>query len=234
MTTTRRDFLTAAAATAGAAMTPDLSQAHQHDHDDHQAVPSDPALRVKALESLLVEKGLVDRAALDVLVDAYEHKIGPRNGARVVARAWSDPVYKQRLLKDADAAIAEMGYGGLQGEHMVVVENSPKVHNLVVCTLCSCYPWPVLGLPPVWYKSAPYRSRAVIDPRGVLREFGLELAEDVEVRVWDSTAELRYLVLPERPEGTEGMSEEALGALVTRDSMVGVAKVSASKAGNAA
>jgi len=215
-------------------MTPDLSQAHQHHHDDHQAVPSDPALRVKALESLLVEKGLVDRAALDVLVDAYEHKIGPRNGARVVARAWSDPRYKQRLLKDADAAIREMGYGGLQGEHMVVVENSAKVHNLVVCTLCSCYPWPVLGLPPVWYKSAPYRSRAVIDPRGVLREFGLELAEDVEVRVWDSTAEIRYLVLPERPEGTAGMSEEALGALVTRDSMVGVTKVSASKAGNAA
>jgi nitrile hydratase len=233
MTKTRRGFLTAAAATAGAAMTPNLNQTHQHAHE-HQAVPSDPALRVKALESLLVDKGLVDRAALDALVDAYEHKIGPRNGARVVARAWSDPAYKQRLLSDADAAIAEMGYGGLQGEHMVVVENSAKVHNLVVCTLCSCYPWPVLGLPPVWYKSAPYRSRAVIDPRGVLREFGLGLAEDVEVRVWDSTAELRYLVLPERPEGTEGMSEEALGALVTRDSMVGVAKVSASKARNAA
>jgi nitrile hydratase len=186
------------------------------------------------LESLLTEKGLVDRAALDALVDAYEHKIGPRNGARVVARAWSDPAYKQRLLSDADAAIAEMGYGGLQGEHMVVVENSAKVHNLVVCTLCSCYPWPVLGLPPVWYKSAPYRSRAVIDPRGVLREFGLDLSEDVEVRVWDSTAELRYLVLPERPAATEGMSAEALAALVTRNSMVGVARVSASKAGNAA
>jgi nitrile hydratase subunit alpha len=233
MTTTRRDFLTAAAATAGAAMTPDLNQAHQHEHE-HQAVPSDPALRVKALESLLVEKGLVDRAALDALVDTYEHKVGPRNGARVVARAWADSAYKQRLLTNADAAIAELGYGGLQGEHMVVVENTPKVHNLVVCTLCSCYPWPVLGLPPVWYKSAPYRSRAVIDPRGVLREFALELAEDVEVRVWDSTAELRYLVLPERPEETEGMSEEALKALVSRDSMVGVAKVSASKAGNAA
>jgi nitrile hydratase len=228
MTTTRRDFLTAAAATAGAAMTPDVSQAHQHEHE-HQAVPSDPALRVKSLESLLVEKGLVDRAALDALVDAYEHKIGPRNGARVVARAWSDSGYKQRLLSDADAAIAEMGYGGLQGEHMVVVENSAKVHNLVVCTLCSCYPWPVLGLPPVWYKSAPYRSRAVIDPRGVLREFGLQLPEDVEVRLWDSTAELRYLVLPERPAGTEGVSEEALAALVTRDAMVGVAKVSVSK-----
>ena len=232
MTTTRRDFLTAAAATAGAAMTPDLSQAHQHEHD-HQAVPSDPALRVKALESLLVEKGLVDRAALDALVDAYEHKIGPRNGARVVARAWSDPAYKQGLLSDADAAISEMGYGGLQGEHMVVVENSAKVHNLVVCTLCSCYPWPVLGLPPVWYKSAPYRSRAVIDPRGVLREFGVELPEDVEVRVWDSTAELRYLVLPERPAGTEGMGEKELAALVTRDAMVGVAKVSISKRGSA-
>jgi len=233
MTSTRRDFLIAAATTAGAAMSSDLGQAHQHEHD-HQAVPSDPALRVTALESLLVEKGLVDRAALDTLVDAYEHKIGPRNGARVVARAWSDPAYKQRLLSDADAAIAEMGYGGLQGEHMVVVENSAKVHNLVVCTLCSCYPWPVLGLPPVWYKSAPYRSRAVIDPRGVLREFGLELSEDVEVRVWDSTAELRYLVLPERPAGTEGMSEEALGALVTRDAMVGVGEVSVSKAESAA
>jgi nitrile hydratase subunit alpha len=233
MTTTRRDFLTAAAATAGAAMTPDLNHAHQHEHE-HQAVPSDPALRVKALESLLVEKGLVDRAALDALVDTYEHKVGPLNGARVVARAWADSAYKQRLLINADAAIAELGYGGLQGEHMVVVENTPKVHNLVVCTLCSCYPWPVLGLPPVWYKSAPYRSRAVIDPRGVLREFELELAEDVEVRVWDSTAELRYLVLPERPEGTEGMSEEALRPLVTRNSMVGVAKVSVSKAGNAA
>jgi len=233
MTTTRRDFLTAAAATAGAAMTPELAQGHQHEHD-HQAVPSEPALRVKALESLLVEKGLVDRAALDALVDAYENKIGPRNGARVVARAWSDPAYKQRLLRDADSAITEMGYGGLQGEHMVAVENSAKVHNLAVCTLCSCYPWPVLGLPPVWYKSAPYRSRAVIDPRGVLREFGLVLPEDVELRVWDSTAELRYLVLPERPAGTEGMSEEALAALVTRDAMVGVSKVSVPKAGSGA
>src|SRR5262244_693532 len=224
MATTRRDFLTSAAATAGAAMTSDISQAHQHEHE-HQAVPSDPALRVKSLESLLVEKGLVDRAALDALVDAYEHKIGPRNGARVVARAWSDPAYKQRLLSDADAAIAEMGYGGLQGEHMVVVENTPKVHNLIVCTLCSCYPWPVLGLPPVWYKSAPYRSRAVIDPRSVLREFGLELPQDVEVRVWDSTAELRYLVLPERPIGSEHLGEEALATLVTRNAMIGVAKV---------
>jgi nitrile hydratase len=201
---------------------------HKHDHEhEHQAVPSDLALRVKSLESLLVEKGLVDRAALDALIDTYEHKIGPRNGARVVARAWADPAYKQRLLTDADTAIAELGYGGMQGEHMVVIENSAKVHNLVVCTLCSCYPWPVLGLPPVWYKSAPYRSRAVIDPRGVLREFGLELAEDVEVRVWDSTAEVRYLVLPERPAGSANLSEEELAALVTRDSMVGVGRVAA-------
>ena len=226
MTTTRRDFLKATAATAGAAMTPDLSQAHQHEHEhDHQAVPSDPALRVKALESLLVEKGLVDRAALDTLIDTYEHKIGPRNGARVVARAWVDPAYKQRLLSEADSAIAELGYGGQQGEHMIVLENTPKVHNLVVCTLCSCYPWPVLGLPPVWYKSAPYRSRAVIDPRGVLREFGTHLADDVEVRVWDSTAEIRYLVLPEQPAGTENLSEEQLAALVTRDAMIGVTKI---------
>jgi nitrile hydratase len=226
MTTTRRDFLTAAVTAAGAAVTPDLARTQEHAHDhDHQVVPSDPALRVKALESLLVEKGLVDRAALDALIDTYEHKVGPRNGARVVARAWADSAYKQRLLSNSDAAIAELGYGGLQGEHMVVVENNPKVHNLVVCTLCSCYPWPVLGLPPVWYKSAPYRSRAVIDPRGVLREFGLELGDDVELRVWDSTAELRYLVLPERPAGTEKMSEEELAGLVTRDSMVGVGKV---------
>ena len=203
-------------------------------HHEHQAVPSDFALRVKSLESLLVEKGLVDRAALDTLIDLYENKIGPRNGARVVARAWVDPTYKQRLLADADAAIAEMGYGGLQGEHMVVVENTPKVHNLVVCTLCSCYPWAVLGLPPVWYKSAPYRSRAVIDPRGVMREFGLELAQDVEVRVWDSTAEIRYLVLPERPAGSERMTEEELAALATRDAMVGVAKVGLARKGQAA
>ena len=197
-----------------------------HDHE-HQAVPSDLALRVKALESLLVQKGLVDPAALDTLIDTYEHKIGPRNGARVVARAWTDPAYKKRLLTDATSALGELGYLGAQGENMVVLENTPKVHNLVVCTLCSCYPWPVLGLPPVWYKSAPYRSRAVIDPRGVLHEFGLKLPEDVEVRVWDSTAELRYLVLPERPAGTEGLSEDELAALVTRDAMVGVAKVSA-------
>ena len=184
MTTTRRDFLTTVAATAGAAMTPDLNHENQHDHE-HQAVPSDLTLRVKALESLLVDKGLVDRSTLDALVDTYEHKVGPRNGARIIARAWVDPDYKSHLLADATSAIAEFGYGGTQGEHMVVVENTPKVHNLIVCTLCSCYPWSVLGLPPVWYKSAPYRSRAVIDPRGVLREFGLQLSDDVEVRVWD-------------------------------------------------
>jgi nitrile hydratase len=198
---------------------------HEHSHDhEHQAVPSDLTLRVKALESLLVEKGLVDPAALDALVDTFENKIGPRNGARVVARAWSDPAYKKRLLSDAPSALAELGFTSHQGEHMVVLENTPKVHNLVVCTLCSCYPWPVLGLPPVWYKSAPYRSRAVIDPRGVLAEFGLKLPEDVEVRVWDSTAELRYIVLPERPAGTENFTEDQLAELVSRDSMIGVTK----------
>src|ERR1700730_14450281 len=195
------------------------------DHHDHQDAPSDPALRVKALESLLVAKGLVDRAALDVLIDTYEHKIGPRNGARVVARAWADPTYKQRLLSNAAAAIAELGYGGMQGEHMVVVENTATIHNLVVCTLCSCYPWPLLGLPPVWYKSAPYRSRAVIDRRGVLGALGLNIDETVEVRVWDSTAELRYLVLPERPAGSDGWNEEKLAELVTRNAMIGVAKI---------
>ncbi len=235
METTRRGMLKTVVTAAGAAATHDLAHAQEQEHDhSHQSVPSDPALRVKSLESLLVEKGLVDRAALDALVDSYEHKIGPRNGARVVARAWADPAYKQRLLTDADAAIAELGYGGMQGEHMVVVENTPKVHNLVVCTLCSCYPWPVLGLPPVWYKSAPYRSRSVIDPRGVLREFGVEVGEDVEVRVWDSTAELRYLVLPERPAGTEKLGEDALASLVTRDSMVGVARVAARREGDPA
>jgi len=196
-----------------------------------QALPSDLALRVKSLESLLVEKGLVDPKAVDALIDTYEHKIGPRNGARVVARAWVDAAYKQRLLANANAALAELGYGGLQGEHMVAVENTPAVHNLVVCTLCSCYPWPVLGLPPVWYKSAPYRSRAVIDPRGVLRELGLDLPASVAVRVWDSTAELRYMVIPERPAGTETLGEEQLAQLVTRDSIIGVAKVSAPEAG---
>jgi nitrile hydratase len=199
---------------------------HPHDHHDHgQAVPSETALRVKALESLLVEKGLVDPAALDAIVDAFENKIGPRNGARVIAKAWTDPGYKARLMKDATAAIAELGYSGSQGEHMVVVENTPEVHNLVVCTLCSCYPWPVLGLPPVWYKASAYRSRAVIDPRGVLAELGLSVPENVSVRVWDSTAEIRYLVLPERPAGTEGLDVEQLADLVTRDAMIGVARV---------
>src|SRR5579863_3030189 len=193
---------------------------HDH-HHDHQAVPSDPALRVKALESLLVEKGLVDPAGLDALIDTYEHKVGPRNGARVVARAWVDPAYRQRLQADATKAIAELGLGGRQGEHMVAVENGPGVHNLVVCTLCSCYPWPVLGVPPVWYKSHAYRARAVIDPRGVLADFGVTLPEDTEIRVWDSTAEIRYLVIPERPAGAEGLSEEQLAGLVTRDSMIG-------------
>ena len=199
---------------------------HDHDHDhEHQAVPSELALRVKALESLLVEKGHVDPAALDALVDTYENRIGPRNGAKVVARAWVDPEYKQRLLADAPAAMAELGFTSGQGEHMVVLENTPRVHNLVVCTLCSCYPWPVLGLPPVWYKSNAYRSRAVIDPRGVMRDFGGGVEDDVEVRVWDSTAELRYIVLPERPAGTEGWTEEQLAEIVTRDAMVGVKRV---------
>src|SRR6516164_5213930 len=225
MNITRRDFLTTAAGTAGAAATPDLPHSDKGHGHDHQVVPSDPALRAKALESLLVEKGLVDPAALDALVDTYEHKVGPRNGARVVARSWTDPAFKQRLLENGTAAIAELGYSGEQGADIRVVENTPKVHNLVVCTLCSCYPWPVLGLPPVWYKSAPYRSRAVIDPRGVLRELGTELPSDLEVRVWDSTSEERYMVLPERPAGTETLGEEALAALVTRDAMIGVAKV---------
>ena len=205
-----------------------MSDHHHHDHD-HASEPGSPLaetdLRVRALESLLVEKGLVDPAALDVLIDTYETKVGPRNGARVVARAWVDPAYKTRLLADARSAVAELGYQGRGGEEIMALENTPKVHNLVVCTLCSCYPWPVLGLPPVWYKSAPYRSRAVLDPRGVLREFGLALSDDVEVRVWDSTSEVRYIVLPERPEGTEGMSESALAELVTRDAMIGVARV---------
>jgi nitrile hydratase len=220
MSTTRRGFLAAAGAAAGG----DMAHADEHKHN-HQVVPSDPTLRVKALESLLVEKGLVDRAALDVLIDTYEHKVGPRNGARVVARAWTDPAFKQRLLANGTAAIAELGYSGEQGADLRVVENTPKIHNVIVCTLCSCYPWPLLGLPPVWYKSAPYRSRTVIDPRGVLREFGTALADDVEVRVWDSTAEERYLVLPERPEGTGKMTEDELAALVTRDAMIGVTKV---------
>ncbi len=200
-----------------------MSHDHHHDHDhDHTEPPSELALRVQALESLLIEKGLVDSAALDLLIDAYETKIGPRNGARVVARAWSDPAFKEWLLRDATAAIASLGYTGRGGEHMRVVENTSQVHNLVVCTLCSCYPWPVLGLPPVWYKAAPYRARAVTEPRGVLKEFGTTLPQNVEVRVWDSTSELRYLVLPERPAGTEDWSEEQLAALVTRNAMIGV------------
>ena len=199
---------------------------HGHHHHDHgQDVPSDMALRVKALETVLVSKGLVDPAALDAIIETYEHKVGPRNGARVVARAWSDPAYKARLMTDATEAIAELDYEGRQGEHMVVVENTPGTHNLVVCTLCSCYPWPVLGLPPTWYKSSPYRSRAVIDPRGVLAEFGTNLPDDTAIRVWDSTAEARYLVLPERPAGTEGLSEDQLVELVTRDSMIGVTRL---------
>jgi nitrile hydratase len=206
---------------------------HEHEHDAHR-MPSDPALQVLALESLLVEKGLVDPQALDALVDSYEHKIGPRNGAKVVARAWSDPAYKARLLADATRAIAELGFGGLQGEHMLAVENTPAVHNLVVCTLCSCYPYPVLGLPPAWYKSAAYRSRAVIDPRGVLLEFGLRLPPQTQLRVWDSTAELRYLVVPQRPPGTAGMTEEQLASLVTRDSMIGVAIVQPPRTGEIA
>jgi nitrile hydratase len=196
--------------------------AQDHDHD---AEEKGLALRVKALEELLVQQGLLDPAALDRIVEAYETRIGPRNGARVVARAWVNPDYKARLLTNATAAIGELGYGGMQGENMIVVENTPRRHNLLVCTLCSCYPWPVLGLPPAWYKSAAYRSRAVKDPRGVLAEFGVALPADVELRVWDSSAELRYMVLPLRPKGTDGLNEAALAALVTRDGMIGTALV---------
>jgi nitrile hydratase len=209
----------------------DHSHGHSHGIDDpshpHNAPLSDLQLRVRALESLLTEKGLVDPAALDELVDTYETRVGPRNGAQVVAKAWTDPAFKQRLLADASATLADLGFIGRQGEDMMVLETTESVHHLVVCTLCSCYPWPVLGLPPVWYKSAPYRARAVIDPRGVLRDFGVELPDDVEVRVWDSTAELRYLVLPRRPDGTEGMTEDELAALVTRDAMIGTGVVRA-------
>lgn len=215
-----------------------MSSEHTHAGHAHDAPPN-PYLekhatltqtealeqRVEALESLLVAKGLVSSDTLDALVETYEHDLGPVNGAKVVARAWTDPAYKRRLLDDATAAIAELGFGGLQGEHMVVVENTPDTHNLVVCTLCSCYPWPVLGLPPTWFKDAAYRSRAVVDPRGVLRDFGVEVGAEVAVEVWDSSAEIRYMVLPERPAGTEGMSEDALAAIVTRDAMIGVAKV---------
>jgi nitrile hydratase len=195
---------------------------HDHDHDHPESSHlSEMDLRVRALESILVEKGYVDPVALDVLIETYESKVGPHNGARVVAKAWVDPDYKQRLLTNATAAIAELGFIGRQGEHMVAVENTPGVHNLVVCTLCSCYPWPVLGLPPVWYKSAPFRSRAVIDPRSVLADFGVTLNADMQIKVWDSTAEIRYLVLPQRPEGTAHLDEQALAELVTRDSMIG-------------
>jgi len=178
-------------------------------------------IRVRALQSLLVEKGYLDPAALDVIIETYEHQVGPHNGARVVARAWSEPDFFDWLLRDATAAIASMGYTGRQGEHMVAVANTPQTHHMVVCTLCSCYPWPVLGLPPVWYKSAPYRSKAVMDPRGVLADFGVRLGEEVGFRVWDSTAEVRYLVIPMRPSGTEGWTQEQLATLVTRDSMIG-------------
>jgi nitrile hydratase len=197
-----------------------MNQHHHQDHDDHSHL-SEIELRVRALESILVEKGYVDPAAIDALVETYEVKVGPRNGAKVVAKAWADPAYREWLRTDATAAIASLGFIGRQGEHMVAVENTPEQHNMVVCTLCSCYPWPVLGLPPVWYKSAPYRSRAVLDPRGVLAEFGVRLPETTRIRIWDSTAEVRYLVIPMRPEGTDGMSEEALAALVTRDSLIG-------------
>jgi nitrile hydratase subunit alpha len=202
---------------------------HAHPRRAHSDVPSDPALRTKALESLLTEKGLVDPAAIDAWVEAYEKKIGPRRGAQIVARAWIDPQFKARLLQDAAGAIEPFGFLGREAQHIVVVENAPAIHNLVVCTLCSCYPWGLLGLPPRWYKAAPYRARSVMDPRSVLAEFGLTLGDEVEVRVWDSTAEIRYLVLPERPAGTDGLSEAALAELVTRDAMIGVAKVETPK-----
>lgn len=197
-----------------------------HDHP-HTLLPPEPALRVKALETLLTQKGLVDPAALDVIIDTYENRIGPRNGAHVVAKAWRDPAFAQALRDDATAALSEMGYYGRQGEHMVVVENTPETHNIVVCTLCSCYPWPLLGIPPGWYKSDAYRARVVREPRRVLADFGVTLPENTSVRVWDSTAEVRYLVLPMRPDGTEGWSEEALMALVSRDSMIGTAHAGA-------
>jgi nitrile hydratase len=197
------------------------------EHSHHPAPLSDVEARTRALESILLEKGLLTPDAVDKVVAAYERDIGPLNGAKVVARAWVDAEYKKRLLADGTSAIAELGFGGMQGEHMVVVENTPTIHNVVVCTLCSCYPWPVLGLPPVWYKAPPYRSRMVIEPRKVLQEFGLQLDEATEIRVWDSSAEIRYMVLPERPRGTEGMTEEELVKLVTRDSMIGVAEAKA-------
>ena len=203
--------------------------AHEHGHEHSELGEMD--LRVRALESLLTEKGYLDPPALDALIDTYQTRIGPRNGARVVARAWVDPGYRDWLLRDATAAIASLGYSGRQGETMVALENTATQHNLVVCTLCSCYPWPVLGLPPVWYKSAPYRSRAVVDPRGVLADFGVTLPESTPIRVWDSTAEVRYLVIPQRPAGTEGLDETGLAALVTRDSMIGTGLASAEDGG---
>jgi nitrile hydratase len=193
---------------------------HGHDHD-HGSELSDMQLRTRALQTILIEKGYVEQAAIDELIETYEKKVGPRNGAQVVARAWTDPEFRRWLFEDGTAAIGSMGFGGRSGNHLVALENTLSVHNMVVCTLCSCYPWAVLGLPPLWYKSAPYRSRAVADPRGVLRDFGLELPKNTEVRVWDSTAELRYMVVPMRPAGAEGWSEEKLAELVTRDSMVG-------------
>jgi nitrile hydratase len=208
-------------ANAKSGTTHEHAPAHAGDHDHAGSELSEMDVRVRALESLLVDKGYVDPKALDALIETYETQVGPHNGARVVAKAWTDADFRAWLLADATAAIASLGYTGRQGEHMVALENTPRVHNMVVCTLCSCYPWPVLGLPPVWYKSAPYRSRAVIDPRGVLAEFGVTLPENVELRVWDSTAEIRYLVLPERPPSTDGWTEEELAALVTRDSMIG-------------
>ena len=199
---------------------------HDHDHA-HSLLPSDPALRVKALETLLVQKGLIDPAALDEIIDTYENRIGPKNGARVVAKAWSDPAFHAALMEDATAVVSELGFYGRQGEHMVAVENTDAVHNIVVCTLCSCYPWPLLGIPPGWYKSDAYRARVVREPRAVLADFGVELPKDTSVRVWDSTAEVRYLVIPRRPAGTDGMDEDALAALVSRDSMIGCGVVSA-------
>ena len=196
---------------------------HAHSDDPHSLLPSDPALRVKALETLLTRKGLIDPAALDEIIDTYENKIGPRNGARVVARAWSDPTFRAALLEDATKVVSELGYYGRQGEHMVAVENTPDVHNMVVCTLCSCYPWPLLGIPPGWYKSDAYRARVVREPRKVLADFGVTLPENTAVRVWDSTAEVRYLVIPQRPAGTENLDEAALMDLVSRDSMIGTA-----------
>ena len=200
----------------------DAHHEHGHDHDHEHSELGEMDVRVRALETLLTEKGYIDPAALDELIDTYQTRIGPRNGARVVARAWVDPEFREWLRRDASAAIGSLGYSGRQGEHMVAIEQTDDTHNMVVCTLCSCYPWPVLGLPPTWYKSAPYRSRSVRDPRGVLAEFGVALPDDVDVRVWDSTAEIRYLVIPQRPPGTDGWSEEQLAELVTRDSMIGV------------